>query len=495
MATGNILVADDDAAIRTVISQALTRAGYDVRVTGTAGTLWRWVQAGEGDLVITDVVMPDENAFELLPRIKKVRPDLPIIVMSAQNTFMTAIKASEGGAYDYLPKPFDLKELIAIVGRALAEPRTRVARDKVDEMEGMPLVGRSPAMQEIYRTLARLMQTDLTVMITGESGTGKELVARALHDYGKRAKGPFVAINMAAIPRELIESELFGHEKGAFTGANARSAGRFEQAEGGTLFLDEIGDMPMEAQTRLLRVLQQGEYTTVGGRTPIKTNVRIVAATNKELRILIQQGLFREDLFFRLNVVPLRLPPLRERSEDVPDLVRHFFKVAAEEGLPLKHMEAAALERMKRYRWPGNIRELENLIRRLAALYPQETISDQLVETELGADAPVLGAPRQVQNGNGASAPASSSGGGEESSLSLSVEHHLSALFKEAGEQLPPPGLYHRILREIEYPLISAALAATRGNQIKAAELLGLNRNTLRKKVRDLDVRLMRAPR
>ena len=495
MATGNILVADDDAAIRTVISQALTRAGYDVRVTGTAGTLWRWVQAGEGDLVITDVVMPDENAFELLPRIKKVRPDLPIIVMSAQNTFMTAIKASEGGAYDYLPKPFDLKELIAIVGRALAEPRTRVARDKVDEMEGMPLVGRSPAMQEIYRTLARLMQTDLTVMITGESGTGKELVARALHDYGKRAKGPLVAINMAAIPRELIESELFGHEKGAFTGANARSAGRFEQAEGGTLFLDEIGDMPMEAQTRLLRVLQQGEYTTVGGRTPIKTNVRIVAATNKELRILIQQGLFREDLFFRLNVVPLRLPPLRERSEDVPDLVRHFFKVAAEEGLPLKHMEAAALERMKRYRWPGNIRELENLIRRLAALYPQETISDQLVETELGADAPVLGAPRQGQNGNGASAPASSSGGGEESSLSLSVEHHLSALFKEAGEQLPPPGLYHRILREIEYPLISAALAATRGNQIKAAELLGLNRNTLRKKVRDLDVRLMRAPR
>ena len=495
MATGNILVADDDAAIRTVISQALTRSGYDVRVTGTAGTLWRWVQAGEGDLVITDVVMPDENAFELLPRIKKVRPDLPIIVMSAQNTFMTAIKASEGGAYDYLPKPFDLKELMAIVGRALAEPRTRVARDKVEEMEGMPLVGRSPAMQEIYRTLARLMQTDLTVMITGESGTGKELVARALHDYGKRTKGPFVAINMAAIPRDLIESELFGHEKGAFTGANARSAGRFEQAEGGTLFLDEIGDMPMEAQTRLLRVLQQGEYTTVGGRTPIKTNVRIVAATNKDLRILIQQGLFREDLFFRLNVVPLRLPPLRERSEDVPDLVRHFFKIAAAEGLPLKHMDAAALERMKRYRWPGNIRALENLIRRLAALYPQETISDQLVETELGADAPLTSQMRTTQNGAAPAAPAASGGAPEDSSLSLSVEHHLSALFKEFGEQLPPPGLYHRILREIEYPLISAALAATRGNQIKAAELLGLNRNTLRKKVRDLDVRLMRAPR
>ena len=340
MASGNILVADDDSAIRTVLNQALSRAGYEVRITGNAATLWRWVQAGEGDLVITDVVMPDENAFELLPRIKKLRPDLPIIVMSAQNTFMTAIKASERGAYDYLPKPFDLKDLVSIVGRALSQPKARPPREpNVEEIEGMPLVGRSPAMQEIYRTLARLMQTDLTVMITGESGTGKELVARALHDYGKRKNGPFVAINMAAIPRDLIESELFGHEKGAFTGAASRSIGRFEQAEGGTLFLDEIGDMPMEAQTRLLRVLQQGEYTTVGGRTPIRTNVRIVAATNKDLRILIQQGLFREDLFFRLNVVPLRLPPLRERTEDMPDLVRHFFKLAATEGLPLKHVD------------------------------------------------------------------------------------------------------------------------------------------------------------
>src|SRR6201746_151673 len=337
---GHILVADDDAAIRTVVSQALGRAGYEVRVTGTAATLWRWVQAGEGDLVITDVVMPDENAFELLPRIKKVRPDLPIIVMSAQNTFMTAIKASERGAYDYLPKPFDLKELVAIVGRAMSEPRHPEAVQD-DELDSMPLIGRSPAMQEIYRALARLMQTDLTVMISGESGTGKELVARALHDYGKRKSGPFVAINMAAIPRDLIESELFGHEKGAFTGASARSVGRFEQAEGGTLFLDEIGDMPMEAQTRLLRVLQQGEYTTVGGRTPIKTNVRIVAATNKDLRFAIQQGAFREDLFFRLNVVPMRLPPLRERPEDIPDLTRHFFQVAASEGLPLKHMDTA----------------------------------------------------------------------------------------------------------------------------------------------------------
>jgi two-component system nitrogen regulation response regulator GlnG len=494
MASGNILIADDDAAIRTVLSQALSRAGYEVRVTGVASTLWRWVQAGEGDLIITDVVMPDENAFDLLPRIKKLRPDLPIIVMSAQNTFMTAIKASEGGAYDYLPKPFDLKDLVAIVGRALSQPKARMTRETHEEMEGMPLVGRSPAMQEIYRTLARLMQTDLTVMITGESGTGKELVAKALHDYGKRRGGPFVAINMAAIPRDLIESELFGHEKGAFTGAAARSVGRFEQAEGGTLFLDEIGDMPMEAQTRLLRVLQQGEYTTVGGRTSIRTNVRIVAATNKDLRILIQQGLFREDLFFRLNVVPLRLPPLRERTEDVPDLVRHFFKLAAEQGLPLKNVDGGALERMKSHRWPGNIRELENLVRRLAALYPQETITEQLVETELGFDAAPIGdrAPPIA----GTPAPQSVAAADiEGSTLSMSVEQHLNVLFRTHGEQLPPAGLYHRILREVEGPLLSAALAATRGNQIKAAELLGLNRNTLRKKVRDLDIRLMRSPR
>jgi two-component system nitrogen regulation response regulator GlnG len=400
--------------------------------------------------------------------------------MSAQNTFMTAIRASERGAYEYLPKPFDLKELISIVGRALSEPKARPASLRApEETEGIPLVGRSAAMQDIYRVLARLMQTDLTVMITGESGTGKELVARALHDYGKRRGGPFVAINMAAIPRDLIESELFGHEKGAFTGAASRSSGRFEQAEGGTLFLDEIGDMPMEAQTRLLRVLQQGEYTTVGGRTPIKTDVRIVAATNKDLRQLIQQGLFREDLFFRLNVVPLRLPPLRERAEDVPDLVRHFFKLVEREGLPAKQIEAAAVDRLKRYRWPGNVRELENLVRRLAALYPQEIISAAVIDQELSTPAAV-GPSEQTP---------------EADDLSASVERHLNTYFGGFGDNLPPPGLYHRILKEVEYPLISAALAATRGNQIKAAELLGVNRNTLRKKIRDLDVQVIRSSR
>src|SRR3954465_13179585 len=427
MAAGSILVADDDAAIRTVLNQALSRAGYEVRSTSNAATLWRWVSQGDGDLVITDVVMPDENAFDLLPRIKKVRPELPIIVMSAQNTFMTEIRASERGAYEYLPKPFDLKELVAIVGRALS--RRRGAPSGLEaEPEDIPLVGRSPAMQEIYRGLARLRPTDLRVMISGESGTGKELVARALHDYGKRRKGPFVPVNMAAISRDLIESELFGHEKGAFTGARSRSAGRFEQAEGGTLFLDEIGNMPMEAQTRLLRVLQQGEYTTVGGRTPIKTDVRIVAATNKDLRTLINQGLFREDLFYRLNVVPLRLPPLRERIEDLPDLIRHFFALAEKDGLPPKRISAGGIELMKRYPWPGNVRELENLVRRLAALYPQDEISAEIIDAELDARSVPLQqtASKQAQKA-------------ESEDLSDAVERHLSEYFSNFKDTLPPP--------------------------------------------------------
>jgi two-component system, NtrC family, nitrogen regulation response regulator GlnG len=473
-----ILIADDDRAIRTVLSQALGRLGHDVRTTGNAATLWRWVSDGEGDLVITDVIMPDENGLDLVPRIKKLRPELRVIVMSAQNTLLTAVKANERGAFEYLPKPFDLRELVSAVERALAVQAAgpAAAIDPGEAEEQLPLIGRSPAMQEIYRVLARLMGTDLTVMISGESGTGKELVARALHDYGKRRSGGFVAINMAAIPRELIESELFGHEKGSFTGATARGVGRFEQAQGGTLFLDEIGDMPLEAQTRLLRVLQQGEYTTVGGRTPIRADVRIIAATHRDLRHLIRQGLFREDLFYRLNVVPIRLPPLRERTEDIPALVRHFFAQAHAEGLPLKSLDQAAMERLKAHRWPGNVRELENLVRRLAALYSQEVIGLDAIEAELAEAAPVP---------SPAEAPANEGLGG-------AAERHLRDYFAAHKGGLPPAGLYDRVLREVEKPLILIALGATRGNQLKAAQLLGLNRNTLRKKIRELDIDVAR---
>ncbi|MGD9785278.1 MAG: nitrogen regulation protein NR(I) [Hyphomicrobiaceae bacterium] len=479
MARGTVLIADDDTAIRTVLNQALARAGYAPRATGNAATLWRWVSQGEGDVVITDVVMPDENAFDLIPRIKKLRPELPIIVMSAQNTLMTALTAAERGAFEYLPKPFDLTELVAVVGRALSEPGRKQQRAAPEaEGEELPLIGRSPAMQEIYRALARLTQTDLTVMITGESGTGKELVARVLHDFGRRRHGAFVALNMAAIPRELIESELFGHEKGAFTGAQTRTQGRFEQAEGGTLFLDEIGDMPLEAQTRLLRVLQQGEYTTVGGRTPIKTNVRIIAATHRDLKAQIGQGLFREDLYYRLNVVPVRIPPLRERLDDIGDLVRHFLRVASREGLGQKAIETAAIDRLKGYNWPGNIRELENFVRRLVALYPQETLTLQIVDQELASLTP----------------PPVEETGREASNLSEIVERYLAGHMASFGGELPPPGLYDRVIKQVELPLLTAVLAATRGNQIRAAEVLGLNRNTLRARIKSLDIRVYRTP-
>jgi two-component system, NtrC family, nitrogen regulation response regulator GlnG len=474
-----ILVADDDRAIRMVLNQALARLGHEVRLTGNAATLWRWIADGEGDLVITDVIMPDENGLDLIPRIKKIRPQLRIIVMSAQNTLLTAVKATERGAFEYLPKPFDLRELVGVVERALTTPPDLPSPPAEEDGEDLPLIGRSPPMQEVYRVIARLMGTDLTVTIMGESGTGKELVARALHNYGKRRNGPFVAINMAAIPRELIESELFGHEKGAFTGANARSMGRFEQAQAGTLFLDEIGDMPIDAQTRLLRVLQEGEFTAVGGRVPIRADVRIIAATHHDLRQLIRQGLFREDLFYRLNVAPLRLPPLRERIADIPALVRHFTALAAQEGLPFKRLDEQAMERLRAYRWPGNVRELENLVRRVAALYSQEVIGVGAVEAELG-DAP--------GPSNGIDPP---SGEG----LSAAVEHHIRGYFAAHKGGLPSAGLYDRVLREVERPLIVLTLGATRGNQIKAAHLLGLNRNTLRKKIRELDIPVVRGLR
>ena len=355
----------------------------------------------------------------------------------------------------------------------IAEPSAEAR----DGEEKLPLIGRSQAMQEIYRTIARLTTTDLTVMVNGESGTGKELVARALHDYGRRRTGPFVAINMAAIPRELIESELFGHERGSFTGAHSRSLGRFEQAAGGTLFLDEIGDMPGEAQTRLLRVLQEGEFTSVGGRTPIRANVRIVAATHRDLRQSIQAGLFREDLYYRLCVVPIRLPPLRERAEDIALLARHFLDRARDAGLPFKTLDAGAVEALGRHRWPGNVRELENVMRRLAALTPQETITAEVIRAELAEPAVETAGEGGVISADG---------------LAASLERHLRTMLAGRADGMPTRDIYDQVLAEVERPLIRMTLSATRGNQIKAAAMLGLNRNTLRKKIRDLGIPVVR---
>ena len=478
---GNILVADDDAAIRTVLNQALSRVGHEVRVTSNAATLWRWVAAGEGDLVITDVVMPDENAFDMLPRIKKARPELPVIVMSAQNTFMTAIRASETGAYEYLPKPFDLNELLNIVNRALSEPRRPKIEQRADEQaEAMPLVGRSAAMQDIYRMLARMMQTDLTVMITGESGTGKELVARALHEYGRRRNGPFVAINMAAIPRDLIESELFGHEKGAFTGAQNRSTGRFEQAEGGTLFLDEIGDMPMEAQTRLLqgapagRIHDRRRAHADQDRCPHRRRHQQGSANAHQPGPVPRGSVLSAQCRAAAAAGACASAP---RTFPISSAISS--SRAKAKACRSKRISSGGIELMKRYPWPGNVRELENLVRRLAALYPQDEISAEIIEAELKTgEQPVVP--------GGAMVP-------DNLTIGQAAEHFLQRYFSSFGGELPPPGLYQRILAEVEYPLVLASMTATRGNQIKAAELLGLNRNTLRKKIRDLGVNVYRA--
>lgn len=479
--SATILIADDDRSIRVVLEQALSREGHTVRATESGKTLWDWIEAGEGDLVITDVMMPDANGLDLIPRIKSLRPDLKVVVMSAQNTLLTAIKAAERGAFEYLPKPFDLDELATVVHRAVTEPKESAEAVELEVQpneEKLPLIGRSPAMQDIYRMVARLMTSDLTVMITGESGTGKELVARALHDYGKQKNGPFVALNMAAIPRELVESELFGHEKGAFTGAVAAGVGRFKQAQQGTLFLDEIGDMPLDAQTRLLRVLQEGEFTTVGGRVPIRADVRIIAATHRDLRGLIEKGQFREDLFYRLNVVPLRLPPLRERKEDIPDLTRHFLEITHSENHALKSLDGEAMEQLLDYDWPGNVRELENLIRRVVALYTDVVITKDIVVAELDQGLSISRDPDS-----------------DADNLGAAVEKHLSKYFDAHRDSLPLPGLYDRILKELEVPLISLSLMATKGNQIKTAKMLGINRNTLRKKIKELEIDVVRGAR
>jgi two-component system nitrogen regulation response regulator GlnG len=479
MSKATVLLADDDKAICTVLEQAIRRQGYAIEVTHSGQQLMAWVKEGKGDVVITDVLMPGSNGLDMLPAMKALRPDLPVIVISAQNTLMTAVKANQLGAYEYLPKPFDLDVLMQHIAQSMRVGAAQPAQpaetmEQMQERLATPIIGRSAAMQEIYRTLARVVPIDLTVMITGESGTGKELIARALHALGPRKHKPLIALNMAAIPKELVESELFGHEKGAFTGAQARKAGAFEQAEGGTLFLDEIGDMPTLAQTRLLRVLQQGEYTTVGGTRILRANVRIITATHRDLSQLVANGTFREDLYYRLNVVPLRSPSLRERMDDIPELVAHFMGKAQAKGLARKEITPDGMKALGAHTWPGNVRELENLIYRMASLYSEAVIDARIIQKELVNQTTV-----QKQ---------------DEKPFTEVIRKYVQAYFKSHGNTLPPAGVYDRLMPLVEKPLIEITLDATEGNQLKAAQLLGMNRNTLRKKIGELGIVVSRKP-
>ncbi|MCW6537760.1 MULTISPECIES: nitrogen regulation protein NR(I) [Sphingomonas] len=463
MTNGEVLLVDDDDAVRVVVAQALRRAGHRVRTAATLAELERELKLGAPDVLITDVVLPDGDGIENATRLVAERPDMPVIVLSARNTLTTAVRANEAGAYDYLPKPFDLETLTRTVAKALARRGPATPAAPGDDDQALPLIGRSPAMQDVYRVIARVVSNDLTVLVSGESGTGKELVARAIHDLGPRRSGPFVAINMAAIPRELIEAELFGHERGAFTGAAQRNAGRFEQAAGGTLFLDEIGDMPIEAQTRLLRVLQQGEFTTVGGSRTIRADVRIVAATNRDLQQAVTGGAFREDLYYRLNVVPMTLPALRERRQDIGLLARHFLDRAAEAGLPRKTLDDDAVDVLEAHDWPGNVRELENLMRRLAALSRDHRISADEIRIMLGE--PIAAAALA------------------DPGIDVAVRAYIERLARSEPHVLEDGSLYDRIIAEVERPLIETMLARFGGNQLRAARAMGLNRNTLRKRL------------
>ncbi|MCI5048983.1 MAG: sigma 54-interacting transcriptional regulator [Rickettsiales bacterium] len=469
-----ILIADDDEAIGVVLSQALRRAGYEPMVTHNLPTLMEWVEEGLGDVVITDIMMPSGNGLDALPVIQKMRPELPIIVISAQNSLMTAVKTNELGAFDYLPKPFDLDDVIASVGRALSdqphEPEQPTTLEGLDD--DAALIGHSASMQDVFKVIARLIHNDLMVMVHGESGTGKEMVARALHKLSPRKDAPFIVVNMASIPEDQIERELFG---------DANHEGRFLQAKGGTLYLDEVGDMPAAAQNHLLRILQQGDSE--------QADVRIISSTHRDLESMIRDGSFREDLYYRLNVVPVRIPPLRDRRDDIPELVQHFLHKATGKGLPKKQLEDAALNVMHGHDWPGNVRELENLIYRLCALCSASTVDAEMVSQELRQAAPIPSsdASSNVETLSYSKAtkamPNQARGG-----LEHDIHNHLRAYFDAHPHALPPDGLYDRVLEVVERPLIEETLRATDGNQLRAAKVLGINRNTLRKKITQLGI-------
>ena len=465
-----VLLVEDDASIALVITAALEAEGFEVDQCDSVAGRDRFLASSQYRLLLTDVMLADGDGIDTLGPVCTAHPDMPIIILSAQNTLDTAVRASDTGAFEYFPKPFDLEELVRTVTQAIGKAEASEPDLPQDVPQGLPLVGRSAAMQAVYRMITRVPRNDLTVLILGESGTGKELVAEAIHQLGNRRAGPFIAVNTAAIPAELIESELFGHEKGAFTGAVARSIGKFEQASGGTLFLDEIGDMPMQAQTRLLRALQSGRIRRVGGRDEISLDCRIVAATNRDLMPMIAAGTFREDLYYRLAVVPIELPPLRERVDDIDALSRHFLAKAAAEGLPRRNLTAAASALLSQQPWRGNVRELRNFIYRLALLARDEVIDASAIE-------PLLHAGDSANVGR---APGETGQDG----------HDLAgAIGQWLDENAPPSGeVYGAVLAAFERPLFLRVLAQTGGNQLRAAQVLGINRNTLRKRLQDLRI-------
>ena len=459
----SVLLVEDDASIALVITAALKAEGFTVTGCDSVAGRDRLLAANRYAALVTDVMLTDGDGLETLPAVREAAPDMPIIVLSAQNTLDTAVRASDTGAFEYFPKPFDLDELVQTVRAAVGNAALRATETTEAEPAGLPLVGRSAPMQAVYRMITRVLRNDLTVLVLGESGTGKELVAEAIHQLGHRKAGPFVPVNTAAIPADLIESELFGHEKGAFTGAVARHQGKFEQAQGGTLFLDEIGDMPLDAQTRLLRALQSGQIRRVGGREEIAVDVRIVAATNRDLAPLIASGAFREDLYYRLNVVPITLPPLRERRDDVPALAHHFLQLAAAEGLPRRRFTDDAAALLARQPWRGNVRELRNFVFRVALLAREDLVSAAAIE-------PLLEAARDEQGG--------ADGATLESAVGSWLREH----------DVAPGAVYDAALAAFERPLFEAVLRKTGGNQLRAAQQLGINRNTLRKRLTELEI-------
>ena len=465
-----ILLVEDDPGIALVITAALEAEGFSVTGCETIAERDRNLAARRFDALVTDVMLPDGDGIDTLGRVRERFPALPIVILSAQNTLDTAVRASDTGAFEYFPKPFDIDELARTVRQAVGSGgASGSSADHSPVDQGLPLVGRSPSMQAVYRMITRVLRNDLTVLVLGESGTGKELVAEAIHQLGHRRAGPFVAVNTAAIPADLIESELFGHEKGAFTGAVARHIGKFEAAGGGTLFLDEIGDMPMQAQTRLLRALQSGTIRRVGGREEIRVDARIVAATNRDLEPMIAAGQFREDLYYRLNVVPIVLPPLRERADDIDALARHFLMLAASEGLPRRQLGSAASALLARQPWRGNVRELRNVVYRLALLSREDVIDEETV-------LPLL---EQRRRSFGEDAGGLAETGG---TMDAAVARWLD-------QTQPPPGtIYDAALAAMERPLFEKVLAETGGNQLRAASRLGINRNTLRKRLGELAI-------